>query len=116
MIKNTTIPELNFYLSHMGEQFRNYYNYIDNIILVDFYRKDCLPCVENVLPLLERIHENYPHIRFYKLEKPYGVKMMEIFGLNCYPTLILYQNGSEIARYEGYRTDEEIIKFIEGIK
>lgn len=88
----------------------------DNIVAIDFYRRDCMPCVKNLLPLLEVVSKERTDIDWYKLEKPYGVNMMEIFGLSGYPTIIFYRNGKEFARYNGYSTDEHFRNFLETVK
>ena len=77
-------------------------------ILVDFYAEWCGPCkmigqifesMENEVEVLKVNTDNFPDLA-------------QKFGVMSIPTVILFKNGSEVDKFIGLRSKEEIIEFI----
>lgn len=77
-------------------------------ILVDFYAEWCGPCkmigqifesMENEVEVLKVNTDNFPDLA-------------QKFGVMSIPTVILFKNGSEVDKFIGLRSKEEILEFI----
>ena len=77
-------------------------------ILVDFYAEWCGPCkmigqifesMENEVEVLKVNTDNFPDLA-------------QKFGVMSIPTVILFKNGSEVDKFIGLRSKEEILDFI----
>ena len=77
-------------------------------ILVDFYAEWCGPCkmigqifedMENEVEVLKVNTDNFPYLA-------------QKFGVMSIPTVILFKNGSEVDKFIGLRSKEEILEFI----
>lgn len=87
---------------------------LDNneLVLVDFYATWCKSC-ESLETFLENISEEfYGKIKIFKLNVENNdslVDDLEIFGL---PTLILFDHGKEVKRFEGLMSEKKIIEWV----
>ena len=77
-------------------------------ILVDFYAEWCGPCkmigqifesMENEVEVLKVNTDNFPDLA-------------QKFGVMSIPTVLLFKNGSEVDKFIGLRSKEEILEFI----
>jgi thiol-disulfide isomerase/thioredoxin len=84
-------------------------------VLVLFYNNDCGHC-KKLKPIWD------------KAESKMGDKMVSIdvtdnsdpsvqaitskFNLTSYPTMLVVENGEEVGKYEGDRTEEKLIEFV----
>ncbi len=88
----------------------------DRPVLVDFWAEWCGPC-RMLAPVIESISEKYSsQLKVVKLdtdENQVTAQESEITGIPC---CILFKDGSEIARFTGYRPlaafEAELIKHI----
>ena len=84
-------------------------------ILVDFWAEWCPPCVV-VAPLLEQVvNERDGEIVLAKLEVDEGenMKLAGRYQVRGFPTVLLIQNGSEIARFSGAKPLSFIRNFVD---
>lgn len=83
-------------------------------VLVDFWADWCPPCIA-IAPVLEKvINEREKPIRLAKLEVDAG-KNMKIAGqhkVRGFPTIILFSQGEEHARFSGAKSINYVEKFI----
>ena len=69
-------------------------------VLVDFWAEWCGPC-RTVAPIVEAVAEQYGDAaRFFKLNVDDSPAVMERYGLQGVPTLILFQDGVEKDRVD----------------
>ncbi len=73
-------------------------------VLVDFWAGWCSPCLA-LAPALERVVEEYAgDVLLAKVEVDDNMKLAGHYRLRGFPTVILFQEESEIARFGGARS------------
>jgi thioredoxin 1 len=77
-------------------------------ILVDFYAEWCGPC-----KMIGQIFENMENeVEVLKVNTDNFPDLAQKFGVMSIPTVILFKNGSEVDKFIGLRSKEEILEFI----
>lgn len=73
-------------------------------VLVDFYSDSCVPCkkLNPVLGDLEDEHEG--KVKVYKVNVNFDSELAEKFSVLSTPTLILFKNGTEADRKNGFQS------------
>lgn len=83
-------------------------------VLVDFWAEWCAPCLV-IAPVLEQVVEGYAGaISLVKLEVDIGenMKLAGRFKVRGFPTVILFRNAAEIARFSGALSRTQIRSFL----
>ena len=84
-------------------------------VLVDFWAEWCSPCIV-IAPMLYKIVEEYDgKVLLAKLEVDEGenMKLAGRYKTRGFPTVILFQNGAEQARFAGVKPLHFIREFID---
>lgn len=84
------------------------------IVLVDFWAEWCPPCLV-IAPVLEQVvNEHAGQLALAKLEVDDGdnMKLAGRYRVRGFPTIILFRNGEEKARFSGAKSSSSIEKFI----
>jgi thioredoxin 1 len=84
------------------------------IVLVDFWAEWCPPCLV-IAPLLEQVvHEHDGRVVLAKLEVDDGenMKLAGRYQVRGFPTIILFHQGEEKARFSGAKPRAYIEEFI----
>ncbi|MFO8024892.1 thioredoxin family protein [Thiohalophilus sp.] len=84
-------------------------------VLVDLWAEWCPPCI-SIAPLLKQVIDDYAgRILLAKVEVDEGenMKLAGRYQVRGFPTIILFRNGEEQARFSGARTVGYICDFIE---
>ncbi|MEE0699742.1 MAG: thioredoxin [Bacilli bacterium] len=79
-------------------------------ILVDFYATWCGPC-----KMLGMTLENYDKkgvIDIVKIDVDGAPNLSNKFKIFSVPTLVIFENGSEVKRISGFMTEEELNKWV----
>jgi thioredoxin 1 len=73
----------------------------DGIVAVAFLDFSSIPC-DHFRPELEAVSETMAgKIEFYKIDVTENPSITEELGVQAVPTLLVFRDGEEIARYEG---------------
>ena len=85
-------------------------------VLVDFWADWCAPCLV-LAPVLERVMEELNgQISLAKLEVDAGenMKLAGHYRVRGFPTVILFVDRQELARFSGARSRHQLLEFITG--
>jgi thioredoxin 1 len=83
-------------------------------ILVDFWAEWCAPCLV-IAPVLNRVvDELRGQVGLAKLEVDQGenMKLAGHYRVRGFPTVMLFYQGMEVARFSGARSRTQIIEFL----
>lgn len=84
----------------------------NNMVLVDFYAKWCLPC-KKMKPVLEELEqENAGKVYFYKVEVDDAKQLCKELNIEGPPVIKLYVSGIEKGKLIGLQSKENIIQLI----
>lgn len=86
----------------------------DTPILVDFWADWCPPCIV-LAPILERVVQAYGgRVRLAKVEVDEGdnMKLAGRYGLRGFPTVLLFIDGEEKARFASARPESWVRDFL----
>ena len=81
-------------------------------VLVDFFATWCGPC-KMLKPVLEQVADETNNVKIYKVDIDESMEIAEKYGLISVPTLIMFNNGEEVAREIGFRQKKQILDLIE---
>ncbi|NQS76486.1 MAG: thioredoxin [Peptococcaceae bacterium] len=81
-------------------------------VLVDFWADWCGPC-KMIAPVVEEVAEQFDgKILVGKLNVDANQTMPSTYGVISIPTIVLFKNGEEVDRSIGYKSKEELGRFI----
>jgi thioredoxin 1 len=82
------------------------------LTLVDFFTEWCGPC-KRLAPILEKVAgEMQDKASIVKVDVEKSPKTATTFGVNAFPTLVLFKDGEEIGRLMGLHPEKTIQEFI----
>jgi putative thioredoxin len=82
-------------------------------ILVDFWADWCSPCLA-LAPVLHKVIEEYAGVvRLGKVDADENMKLAGKYGLRGFPTVILFKDGEEVARFSGAKPAHFLREFID---
>ena len=84
--------------------------------LVDFYSDSCIPC-KKLNPVLGDLEDEAgSEVQIFKLNINFDLEVAEKYGVASSPTLILFKNGSEVDRKNGFQTFDILKDWIDSNK
>ena len=84
-----------------GDTFAAYIEGSEKPVLVDFYRDGCVPC-RRVAPLLSKAEAAYEgKLAVVRVNSLQNVDLAAQYDIQAAPTLVLFEDGKEIARHRG---------------
>lgn len=82
-------------------------------VLVDFFKDGCVPC-RRIAPLISKAEGEYAgRLAFARVNITANAELAAALEVEAAPTLILFQNGAEVARHRGALKKEELTALIE---
>ena len=82
-----------------------------NTVLLDFWASWCGPC-KMLAPIVEEIAEEYSDVTLGKINVDEQMELAIQFGIVSIPTLIVYQDGNEVAKSIGYCSKADVLKLL----
>ena len=81
-------------------------------VLVDFWAEWCPPC-RALTPVLEKIaQQQNGDILLAKVEVDDNMHLAGRYGLRGFPTVIVFINGEEQARFSGFKPESEVMNIL----
>ena len=80
--------------------------------LVDFYADWCGPC-KMLSPILEELSEEYPSIKFIKVNVDNDMNLASRYSIMSIPTIYIFKDGKLIVSTQGYRDKDGMKLYIE---
>jgi putative thioredoxin len=82
-------------------------------VLVDYWAEWCSPCIV-LAPVLEKaLNEYQGRVLLGKVEVDDNMKLAGQYKLRGFPTVILYINGDEVARFSGAKPLHFVREFLD---
>lgn len=83
--------------------------------LVDFWAPWCGPC-RMVAPIVEELASEYEgRLNVVKMNTDENFQTPQQYGIMAIPTLIIFKNGEEAARIQGYRPKADLKRQIDAV-
>lgn len=79
-------------------------------VLVDFSAKWCGPC-RMLQPVLEELSSDR-NVKIYSVDIDDDMDLATSFGIMSVPTMILFDNGTEISKHTGFMPKEQLENWI----
>lgn len=84
-------------------------------MLVDFYATWCGPC-KMMSPILDEVQARLKgQLRVVKIDSDNYPQLASTYGIQAYPTLILFKGGKPIERIEGVVQADQLVQRLQAI-
>ena len=83
----------------------------DGEVLVDFFATWCGPC-RMLGPVLEEVSNDRIGVKIVKIDVDECPNLARSFGIMSVPTLLLFKDGKEISKTNGFMPKEELVDWI----
>ena len=77
-------------------------------VLVDFYADWCGPC-KRLSPMLDQVARERTDLRVVKVNYDHDKKLARKYGVQSLPTMIIFKDGSLVAKHTGYDKIEKAL-------
>ncbi len=80
-------------------------------VLLDFWADWCGPC-KMLSPVIDEIAQESDAVKVGKVNVDQEPELAQQYGIMSIPTLILFQDGSEVKRTSGARSKQELLAWL----
>lgn len=87
-------------------------NINDGICIIDFWSPSCHPCMF-LKPQIENLESKYNNIKFYSVDTSKNKRIAMEYKVMSLPTILIFNNSSEIRRFVRDVSIEKLESFIE---
>ena len=96
-----------------AESFAQEVGTADGLVLVDFWSPTCAHCLKLNPELDKAAEDGADRAKFVKVSFADAQSLFAEHGVMAVPTLVLFRNGTEIARQEGAQTAGELLSWLD---
>ena len=75
---------------------------MEGVVLIDFYAVWCGPC-KMLSPIVHELAEEMPEVKFFKVDVDENEELVEMFGIEAMPTLIVLKDGKVVNKSVGFK-------------
>ena len=75
---------------------------MEGLVLIDFYATWCGPC-KMLSPIVDELSEELPNVQFFKVDVDENEELVEMFGIEAMPTLIILRDGKVANKSVGFK-------------
>ena len=75
---------------------------MSGVVLLDFYATWCGPC-KMLSPIVDELSEEMPDVKFFKVDVDEEEDLVEMFGIEAMPTLIVLRDGKVVNKSVGFK-------------
>lgn len=80
---------------------------INEKIVVDFGAEWCGSCQE-LEPAFQNISKEIQHAKFARVDLAKDESLATKFNIRNYPTVVIFKNGQEASRFEGFSSEHDL--------
>lgn len=84
------------------------------IVIVDFFATWCGPC-KMFAPVYEEVSKKFSNLEMIKIDIDKNVEYASKNNVMSIPTIVAFKNGREFSRFLGYKSNEELVEFLQGL-
>lgn len=84
---------------------------VEGKVLVDFWAAWCGPC-QMLSPIIDAMANEQNNVKICKVNTDESPELTAEYGVMTIPTLILFKDGQEVSRSNGFVTKSEILDMI----
>ena len=96
-----------------SEEFNNIIN--EGVVFVDFFANWCGPC-KMLSPIIDEVSNEITDIKFIKVDVDASPEIAQTYNIMSIPTLIIFKDGTPIAKQMGLIPKSALIDFINNNK
>ena len=91
------------------ENFNSEIEEFSGLAVIDLYADWCGPC-RMLAPILAELEDEYPEVKFCKINVDEQPELAKEFGIMSIPTLVVMKNGEISSREVGLRSKQAILE------
>lgn len=80
-------------------------------VLVDLWAPWCGPC-KMIGPIIDKLSNTVTGVKIGKVDVDNESELAQALNVTAIPTLIIFKNGKEVGRTQGFRSEPQLIEFI----
>ena len=95
-----------------SEEFNNLVEYVEEVVVVDFFATWCGPC-KMLAPVFQEVANEFEgKVKFYKIDIDESLDIARQFSVSTVPTVIIFRNGEPLERLVGFMPKENLVSKI----
>jgi thioredoxin 1 len=84
---------------------------LGGVVVIDFWKDDCLPCAR-LAPIIDALAEQFPDVRFVKLNVNDAPKTAARFGVTSFPMVYILKEGQRATYFGGWMPQRVVADMI----